>query len=277
MSTYAIGDLQGCLQAFKQLLKRIDFNPKKDMLWLTGDLINRGPESLETLRFVYTIRHALVTVLGNHDLHLLAVAEGVRNPSASDTLNDILAAPDRDELLEWLRHQPLLHHDASLAYTMVHAGIPPQWSLKKAIQRAAEVEAVLRSEQFSEFLHNMYGNTPTVWTKDLKKHERWRVITNYFTRMRFCTPKGQIELTTKSGIHHAPKGYAPWFEHIDRKTYHDHIIFGHWASLEGEAYSENVFALDTGCVWGNALTAMRLDDQKRFSVNCDCQAYSTML
>lgn len=271
MSTYAIGDLQGCLQAFKQLLKAIHFTPEKDTLWLTGDLINRGPESLETLRYVYDMRHSLVTVLGNHDLHLLAVAEGIKQPSPSDTLNEILVAPDRDKLLNWLRHQPLLHRDKSLGYTMVHAGIPPQWSLKKAMERAEEVETVLRSEKISDFLHTMYGNTPTIWAKDLTQQERWRVTTNYFTRMRFCTEEGHVELNSKSGIHHAPKGYAPWFEHINRKTYHDKIIFGHWAALEGEAYSENAFALDTGCVWGNALTAMRLEDQKRFSVNCNCE------
>lgn len=270
MATYAIGDLQGCLNAFRTLLKVIDFDPTKDTLWLTGDLINRGPDSLETLRLVYELRDSLVTVLGNHDLHLLAVAAGVKKPSSSDTLSAILEAPDCNTLLEWLRHQPLLHHDKQLRYTMVHAGIPPQWSLKKAIKRAEEVESVLRSEQINDFLHSMYGNTPTLWKKALTDHERWRVITNYFTRMRFCTEKGDVELTTKAGIHHAPKGYAPWFEHIDRETYHDRIIFGHWAALEGEAYSENVFALDTGCVWGNALTAMRLEDQKKFHVNCPC-------
>lgn len=268
MATYAIGDLQGCVTPLKQLLKLIAFNPQKDTLWLTGDLINRGPESLATLRFVYEHRDSLVTVLGNHDLHLLAVAANLREPSRSDTLDEILAAPDREVLLSWLQQQPLLHHDAKLGYALVHAGIPPQWSLKKAIQRAQEVEAVLRSDRIDLFLLSMYGNEPTGWEKGLAEVERWRVITNYFTRMRFCTDDGKLEFKSKAGIHHAPVGYAPWFEHIHRKTYHDKIIFGHWASLEGQAYSENAFALDTGCVWGNSMTAMRLEDQKRFAIEC---------
>lgn len=269
MATYAIGDLQGCLKPLKHLLAVVNFNPLHDKLWLTGDLINRGPESLETLRFVYKMRDSIVTVLGNHDLHLLAVAAGVRQASYSDTLDEILHAPDKDTLLEWLRQQPLLHHDPGLQYTMVHAGIPPQWSLKKAKKKAKEVESVLQSDLCEMFLLTMYGNKPSGWKKNLDDVDRWRVITNYFTRMRFCTVKGRLELTCSAGIHHAPKGYAPWFEYLDRKTYNDRIIFGHWAALEGQAYSENVFALDTGYVWGNSMTMMRLEDQKRFSVSAD--------
>ncbi len=268
MATYAVGDLQGCLKPLKKLLKKIQFDYDNDTLWLTGDLVNRGPQSLETLRFVYQHRKSIVTVLGNHDLHLLAIAGGYKIPSRSDTLDDILDAPDKDELLSWLRQQPLLHHDKDLAYTMVHAGIPPQWSLKKAIKRAQEVEAVLKDERIGLFLATMYGNEPSIWKKGLAEVDRWRVITNYFTRMRFCTEKGKLELHSKSTIHHAPKGYSPWFEFMERKTYNDRIIFGHWAALEGEAYSENAYALDTGCVWGNALTAMRLEDQQRFSIQC---------
>jgi len=267
MTVYAVGDLQGCLQPLKKLLQQVNFKPEKDTLWLTGDLINRGGECLDTLRFVYDMRDSVVTVLGNHDLHLLAVAAGVRPQSSSDTLDGILNAPDKDILLNWLRHQPLLHHDPALQFTMVHAGIPPQWSLKKAQKRAREVEAVLQSDLSGLFFLTMYGNTPQCWKKGLEDCDRWRVITNYFTRMRFCDAEGKLELTSKAGIHQAPKGYAPWFEHSNRKTYHDRIIFGHWAALEGQAYSENVFALDTGYVWGKSMTMMRLSDQKRFSVN----------
>ena len=267
MTVYAVGDLQGCLQPLKRLLKQVNFKPKKDTLWLTGDLINRGGECLETLRFVYDMRDSVVTVLGNHDLHLLAVAAGVRTQSPSDTLDGILNAPDKEVLLNWLRHQPLLHHDPVLEFTMVHAGIPPQWSLKIAQKRAREVEAVLQSDLYELLLSTMYGNTPQCWEKGLEDCDRWRVITNYFTRMRFCDAKGKLELTSKAGLHHAPKGYAPWFEHLHRKTYHDRIIFGHWAALEGQAYSENVFALDTGYVWGNRMTMMKLSNQKRFSVD----------
>ncbi|MFT5117691.1 MAG: bis(5'-nucleosyl)-tetraphosphatase (symmetrical) [Kiritimatiellia bacterium] len=265
MATYAVGDLQGCLKPLKTLLKKVNFKPRLDTLWLTGDLVNRGPQSLETLRFIYQMRDSVITVLGNHDLHLLAIAAGAKKPSPSDTLDDILHAPDCETLMTWLRQQPLLHHDKTLQYSLVHAGIPPQWTLKKAIKRAKEVESILRSDQCNRFLSNMYGNEPCCWEKGLRDIERWRVITNYFTRMRFCSTEGTLELTSKSSIHHAPKGYAPWFEHLNRKTYHDRIIFGHWAALEGQAYSENVFALDTGCVWGNVMTMMRLEDQEMFT------------
>lgn len=268
MATYAVGDLQGCLKPFKKLLKQVSFDPHNDKLWLTGDLVNRGPESLKTLRFIYEMRDCVITVLGNHDLHLLAVAAGYKTPSPNDTLDEILAAPDQKELLTWLREQPLLHHDEKLAYTMVHAGIPPQWSLKQAKKKAHEVEKILRSDRCGEFLQTMYGNKPARFKSNLSETDRWRTITNYFTRMRFCTEQGKLELESKAGIHHAPEGYAPWFEFINRKTYFDRIIIGHWAALEGQAYSENVFALDTGCVWGNKMTMMRLEDQEKFSVKC---------
>jgi bis(5'-nucleosyl)-tetraphosphatase (symmetrical) len=269
MTTYAVGDLQGCLKPLKKLLSKVNFNPKKDTLWLAGDLINRGTESLETLRFIYAMRDSVITVLGNHDLHLLAVAAGVRPASPSDTLEGILQAPDKDSLLEWLRQQPLLHHDSELQYTMVHAGIPPQWTLKKAKKKAKEVEAVLQSDLCELFLLTMYGNNPSGWEKGLDDPDRWRTITNYFTRMRFCTADGKLELSCSAGIHNTPKGYAPWFEHLGRKTNNERIIFGHWAALEGQTYTENVFALDTGYVWGNSMTMMRLEDQKRFSVSAD--------
>jgi bis(5'-nucleosyl)-tetraphosphatase (symmetrical) len=268
MATYAIGDLQGCLAPLKALLNMIHFNPTEDTLWLTGDLVNRGPESLDTLRFIYALRDSIVTVLGNHDLHLLAVAAKLRSPSPSDTLDEILQASDGKTLLHWLRQQPLLHHDPKLDYTLVHAGIPPQWSLEQAKERAREVETIIRSDNIGIFLQTMYGNTPKLWRPNLSDTERWRAITNYFTRMRFCTKEGELELNNKEGMDSPPDGHAPWFEHANRKTHNDRIIFGHWAALEGEAHCKNVFALDTGCVWGNAMTAMRLEDQEKFSVKC---------
>lgn len=265
MATYAVGDIQGCLKPLQALLTHINFKPKKDTLWVAGDMINRGPESLKTLRFLYHLRDSLQIVLGNHDLHLLAIAAGYRKSSPSDTLDHILNAPDRDCLLEWIRKQPLVHHDPKLQYTMVHAGIPPQWSIKKALQYSREVETVLQSKDITSFLKNMYGNEPDIWSKELKGAERLRVITNYFTRMRFCDSFGRLELNSKTGINNAPLGFLPWYSHYNRKTYNDKIIFGHWAAIEGNADHPNVFAIDTGCVWGGELTMIRLEDQKLFS------------
>ncbi len=262
MATYAVGDIQGCLKPLQALLITIDFNPQQDQLWVAGDMINRGPQSLKTLRFLYLLRNSLKIVLGNHDLHLLAVAAGYRQASASDTLRSILDAPDRDILLEWLRQQPLLHHDPKLAYTMVHAGIPPQWTLTEAIEHARSVETVLRGKKINKYLKTMYGNTPDSWDENLKGKDRWRLITNYFTRMRFCNTEGKLELNTKSNI--APPGYLPWYAHPNRKTHNDKIIFGHWAALQGKADHHNVFAIDTGYVWGGELTMMRLEDQTFF-------------
>ncbi len=265
MSTYAVGDIQGCLKPLQALLVHIQFDPNKDKLWVAGDMINRGPDSLKTLRFLYHLRKSLKVVLGNHDLHLLAVASGKRSPAPSDTLKSILNASDRDILLEWIREQPLVHHDDKLDYTMVHAGIPPQWSIKKAVEYSREVEAVLQSNKIVKFLSKMYGNQPDTWNEKLTGIQRWRIITNYFTRMRFCSGEGKLELNTKSGSNDAPEGYLPWYEHTHRKTHNDKIIFGHWAALNGNADHKNVFAIDTGCVWGGKLTMMRLEDQKLFS------------
>jgi bis(5'-nucleosyl)-tetraphosphatase (symmetrical) len=265
MATYAVGDIQGCLQPLQTLLNHVAFNPDKDKLWVAGDMINRGPESLRTLRFLYHLKDNLEVVLGNHDLHLLAVAAGYRDTSPSDTLDPILRAPDRDTLLEWIRQQSLLHHDSKLGYTMVHAGIPPQWSLQDAIQYAREVEAVIKGNKIKKYLKSMYGNEPSRWDDQLQGKQRWRIITNYFTRMRFCTTTGKLELNTKAGVDSAPIGYLPWYQHENRKTRKDKIIFGHWAALEGRAEHKNVFAIDTGCVWGGDLTMLRLEDEKLFS------------
>lgn len=266
MTTYVVGDLQGCLQPLKCLLNDVGFNPQHDVLWSTGDLINRGPESLETLRFIYSLGSACVTVLGNHDLHLLAVANGTASPKGGDTLDEILAAPDANELLHWLRHRPLLHHEHG--YTLVHAGIAPQWSLEDAMARAREVESVLRSDNYGEYLANMYGNKPKKWKPELEGYDRLRVITNYFTRMRFCNERGKMDLGNKQGPQNAEPGTMPWF-HVPNRKMRDHkIIFGHWAALLGQTSRLNVYPLDTGCVWGEKMTLMRLPDEVIYRCKC---------
>lgn len=268
MSTYALGDIQGCFDQLLQLLERIEFS-KNDCLWIAGDLVNRGPKSLETLRFLKSLGRQARIVLGNHDLHLLAVHYGKTHQRRSDTLQPILDAPDREELMDWLRQQPLLIIDDTLGYAMAHAGVPPDWSLKNARKRSAEVEAVLKSDTAADYFEHMYGNKPDRWDSSLDGWDRLRVITNYLTRMRFCDKQGTLELKTKGSLDTQPKGYKPWFMH-PRKADNLSILFGHWAALEGSADNENVFALDTGCVWGNQLTALRLEDRARFS--CDCSA-----
>jgi len=268
VATYAIGDIQGCLAPLQCLLDKIAFDPARDKLWLAGDLINRGPDTLATLRFLYGMRDSLCVVLGNHDLHFLAVAAGVRQPGQYDTLNELLAAPDCAELVHWLCQQRLLYHDATLGFTMVHAGIPPQWDLVQAQAYAREVEAVLQSQYAQDFFTNMYGNSPKRWKNKLIGYDRLRMITNYFTRMRFCTAEGELELQTKESAAAAPEGYAPWFSFPERKTVNQKILFGHWAALEGKTSAPNVYALDTGCVWGGELTALRLDDLTYFSCQC---------
>ncbi len=265
MATYAVGDIQGCLDELKALLEKVQFS-SEDQLWLTGDLVNRGPQSLQTLRFVRDLGDQARVVLGNHDLHLLAIAATGASTSRKDTLDEILAAPDRDELLDWLRHCPLLHHDRELKYTMVHAGIPPIWKLRDARACAREVEEVLQGEQIGEFFRHMYGNQPDCWNAGLQGWGRLRCITNYLTRMRFCTAEGRLEFSNKSAPDKAPDDFLPWFAHPERLTRKKRIVFGHWASLEGKAGTEHVYALDTGCVWGGTLTALRLEDQQRFSI-----------
>lgn len=270
MTTYAVGDLQGCLDQLKCLLDQAHFDPAKDRLWLVGDLVNRGPKSLETLRFLFSIRDSVVCVLGNHDLHLLAVAHNIERLRKADTLREILDAPDRADLLDWLRRQKLLHYDEQRDIAMVHAGIPPQWTLRKALKRAAEVEEALQDDaRLPLFLDGMYGNEPAKWDKDLHGVTRLRVITNYFTRMRFCKADGTLDLKTKEGLGTAPPGYAPWFSFPGRKTHGQKIIFGHWAALEGQCNEPGLFALDTGCVWGGTMTLLNIDSGQRIS--CSCQ------
>lgn len=270
MATWAIGDLQGCYRELLDLLKAIRFKPEADTLWFTGDLVNRGPESLECLRFVRDLGGAAIVVLGNHDLHLLAVAAGARKPRNKDTLDEILHAPDAADLLGWLARCPLLHRDARLGFTLVHAGLPPQWDIGAAQRAATELEAALRSSLAPDFYANMYGNEPDRWSDDLGGWARLRFFTNCFTRMRFCDPDGRLDLELTGPPGSQPPPWLPWYEVPSRHTRNERIVFGHWstARLDPEAKFDkwNVFPLDTGCVWGGTLTALRLEDQKYFSV-----------
>lgn len=268
MAVYAIGDVQGCYDELQSLLEKIQFDPSKDMLWFAGDLVNRGLKSLEVLRFVKGLEDSAIVVLGNHDLHLLAVALGCQWPRPKDTFDQILAAPDRNELLDWLRYRPLLHHDSALGYTLIHAGLPPQWGLEVAKRCALEAEAVLRSDGYVEFIEQMYGNEPVLWENTLTGNDRLRFIINCFTRLRYCDEQGRLELNEKGAPGKQPPGYFPWFDIKGRASADMKIIFGHWSTLGIKTHG-NVYALDTGCVWGGELTAMRLDGEPaRFSIPC---------
>ncbi|MFN3234382.1 MAG: symmetrical bis(5'-nucleosyl)-tetraphosphatase [Gammaproteobacteria bacterium] len=268
MATYAIGDIQGCFDALKALLSYIRFNEKEDTLWFAGDLVNRGPKSLETLKFIKNLGDKHKVVLGNHDLHLLALAEGVRETKPHDKLLSILNAKEKENILTWLRHQPLLVHDDTLNYTMTHAGLLPQWDLALAKKCAYEAERALQSATYVDFLKNMFGNEPNQWHDDLAGWDRLRCIINGFTRLRFCTPTGVMDFTQTGPIGTQPEGCIPWYEVPERKNKNLNILFGHWASLEGKTSAENVFALDTGCVWGGPLRAMRLEDRAIFDFPC---------
>ncbi|MCD8513826.1 MAG: symmetrical bis(5'-nucleosyl)-tetraphosphatase [Nitrincola sp.] len=272
MATYAIGDIQGCYDELMELLDLIDFNDS-DQLWLAGDLVNRGRQSIEVLRFVYQLGDRVKCVLGNHDLHLLALHYGTTRDKRNATLQQVLEAPDRDELMNWLRFQPLLVDDESLGYVMTHAGIPHIWSLGKARKRAKEVEQILQSDDAREFFNHMYGNKPDSWHNHLEGWVRLRVITNYFTRMRFITPSGQLEFHGNGEVDKAPSGFIPWFEARRASPLPRKQIFGHWAALMGETGKPDCIALDTGCVWGYGLRAMRLEDQAITQIAC--HAYHT--
>ena len=268
MSTYAIGDVQGCYDSLQALLEEIHFNEHNDCLWFVGDLINRGPKSLATLRFIKTLNTKVVTVLGNHDLNFLAAVYTNTTKHRDDTLDELLNANDREELCYWLRQKAFLHHDEQLGYTLVHAGIYPSWDLTLAQALAKEVGSVLQSEQFVDYLNNMYGNHPDHWSNDLQGFDRLRVITNAFTRMRLCTLDGRLNLHYKGTIEEAPKDLLPWYEIPNRRNRHLNIIFGHWAALECKVSRPNLFAIDSGCCWGKQLTALCLETKQRFQVEC---------
>jgi bis(5'-nucleosyl)-tetraphosphatase (symmetrical) len=267
MATYAIGDIQGCYQELMFLLETIDFNENRDQLWFVGDLVNRGPNSLEVLRFIKTLKNAVV-VLGNHDLHLLSIFHKRDPIKISHNLHAVVAAKDAPELVDWLRKLPFLHHDEKLGFVMAHAGIYPFWDLAQAQACAHEIETLMRKDDYQDFLMHMYMNQPLTWRDDLAGEDRFRFIINSFTRMRFCSLSGELDFFANGGLDSAPVDYLPWFKIPNRKTKNEQIIFGHWAALAGKTDEPNVFALDTGCSWGNTLTAMRLEDKQLFSVPC---------
>ena len=263
MTTYAIGDIQGCYHAFRALLTRINFDPKYDQLWLVGDLINRGSGSLEVLRWCYQYQDSLRVVLGNHDLHALVVANGIVRPHRGDTFDALFAADDCEILLNWLRHQHLIYYQDSCL--MVHAGLLPQWTVKQAIAYAREVEEALQGGNYLDFLRSMYGNEPRRWSESLTGADRLRVLTNAMTRLRVCRADGEMEFTFKGELQDVPDGYMPWFDVPTRATKEIGVIFGHWSAL-GLRHSANIYALDTGCLWGGQLTAMEIHSKRIFQV-----------
>ncbi len=269
MSIYAIGDVQGCFPALQELLTKINFKSERDQLWFTGDLVNRGSQSLEVLRFVKDLGNSAICVLGNHDLHLLALAVGVTKSKALDTLDDVLRAPDRNELLAWLRARPLIHHDKKLGYTLIHAGLLPQWNLTDALRLANEVHVALQQPDHGDFFVHLYGDQPDCWSEDLRGHERLRVIVNAFTRLRYCDAQGKMDLSQKGPPGSQPPNLLPWFQAPNRRHQNLHIIFGHWSAL-GLWQDNNVIGLDSGCLWGRMLSAVKLDSLSlQFSsVNC---------
>ncbi|GAA5216111.1 symmetrical bis(5'-nucleosyl)-tetraphosphatase [Corallincola platygyrae] len=269
MATYIVGDIQGCFDELDALLRQVEFDSKTDQLWLTGDLVARGAKSLETLRFVKSLGDSAITVLGNHDLHLLACAEGFAKVKDKDQLANLMNAPDRDELLHWLRHQPLFKRHPDHRFVMTHAGIPPQWSVDSAEKAARKVEKKLRGNEYRKLLRNMYGNGPSLWSENLSKEESLRFTINALTRMRFVYRQDlSLEMQCKTAPENNDNSeLVPWFncrsQHSDPP-----LVFGHWASLLGNTGNDTIHALDTGCVWGNNLTALCWETQTRHSLPC---------
>lgn len=274
MAIYVAGDIQGCYDPLRRLLDKAAFDPAHDNLWCVGDFVNRGPKSLETLRFLKGLGTAFTGVLGNHDLHFLAAWSGAHKTGKVQTLQPLLNAPDCDELAEWVRQQPLAHRatvqtepKGLVDFLMVHAGIAPEWSFAQAMGYAQEIETALRSVDFRDYLTAMYGDEPDMFTEQLAGMRRLRVLTNVLTRIRFCTPKGKLDMKHKDEASTAPPGYQPWFE-LQKLMPTQTILFGHWAMLDGRTGRDDILGLDTGCVWGRALTLQRLDDGRKFSVSC---------
>jgi bis(5'-nucleosyl)-tetraphosphatase (symmetrical) len=271
MATYAIGDVQGCFDPLRRLIDSFDFDPANDRLWFVGDLVNRGPQSLEVLRYIKSLGASSVVVLGNHDLHLVMQAEGFGRANKEDTLEAVLGAPDRDELLAWLRAQPLFHLEGSWA--MVHAGLLPAWTVTQAKALSDEVSAVLISPDYRGFLENMWGSEPAAWRDDLTGWDRLRVVVNAMTRMRFVTADGAMELRApgaKGPLDRGPTGCLPWFVMQGRASAGNNIVCGHWSAL-GYHEQADLLAIDTGCLWGGSLTAVRLEDRRVFRLPCPQQ------
>ncbi len=274
MATYAIGDIQGCYDEFARLLEQLAFDPAQDRLWSVGDLVNRGPKSLEVLRFFKSLGTCSVVVLGNHDLHLLALASGHQKPPRNNTLNAILQAPDRDELLDWLRHRPLFFRSTKKQVALVHAGLPPQWDCTQAAALAGEVEAALRDPGYQEFLQGLYGNEPSRWRDDLRGMDRLRFIVNGLTRLRYCDAEGTLLLKEKGPPAAQAQDVLPWFRVPGRRSRDERILFGHWSTL-GYLAEDNIWSLDSGCLWGGALTAIRVRRKKAFAtIALDCPGYA---
>lgn len=263
--TYAIGDVQGCYHELRQLIRHMQYDPQQDQVCFVGDLVNRGPQSLEVLQYIYDLGEHAQVILGNHDIHLLAVAYGAQPLLKEATFKDVLDSPECNHLLAWLKNKPFIYFNPDHAVTLVHAGIPPQWSLKESQQYAQEAQTAL-SQNTLQFLKNIYGNQPTDWNACSAPWDRLRYIVNALTRMRFCTPEGKLNFEFIDTAESPVLGWFPWFKIATRKTQNEKIIFGHWAALKGKTDTVNAMAIDTGCVWGHRLTAIRLNDFSYFSV-----------
>ena len=265
MATYAIGDIQGCYQTFRKLITKIDFDPSHDKLWIAGDMINRGPDSLSTMQYIMENQQHIQCVLGNHDLHFLAVANGCQQIHPKDTFSDILNSNMKEDIMDWFSHQPLAYFDPQQNTLMTHAGLPNNWSAKNAVAYSKEVSEYLLSSDKEKFYSEMYGNFPNIWNENLQGVNRLRYITNALTRMRYCHSDGSLELHEKSSPGNQPIELFPWFE-LENNSHSSNIVFGHWASLKGNCSQAHIYALDTGCVWGGYLTALRLEDKELFQV-----------
>lgn len=270
MALFAIGDIQGCYDELRALLDKMGFDPWRDHIWFVGDLVNRGPRSLDTLRFVKRLGTAATVVLGNHDLTAIARHAGAKTVKRGSDTEKLLRAPDIDELIEWLRFRPLLHEDETTGYTLVHAGLPPQWDRETARVCAREVESVLRSPDYTRFLRHMYGNQPDLWSEDLSGWKRLRFITNALTRIRYCDEKGRLDMSANGPPGSQPANLVPWFRFSGRRSRDMKIVFGHWSTL-GMVNEPGLMALDTGCVWGGTLTIARLDQSSPIFAQLPCE------